>query len=508
MASLIPDENRREFTFIWRVENYSYCWHKIGDFLVSPVFVADLIHKTAWALCLYPRGDEDELFVGCYLQREVNDEGPSSLSMSYEIACLAADGSVLRLFEGNKSERMFESGIGYGTSQFISRSEELTKKRKSYLPQDTLTLSCKMWIVDENISDATQCFARTRIQVETVSFVHTIEYFSGIKADSKQTISVNSSSEARSPVSVSIIATNGSCCEEKIVLEFIPVDRELIDVCTCRLQLLNAAGQKIKCGQTDSRFDLERKDILYVPLTFTNKKLLEKKEQFLPNDSLTLICEYSFSIGVEFEKIEKTIYGSQWISTSSAQDFGLEILDYPNVSDDYRYLLSDPVLSDITLKTKTKTFPAHKTVLIARSPVFRDLFTKDTNVKDNKDSIDIEDLEEKTLHRLLLFMYADVLDDLNWEIACKLYYAAHKYQIYFLQAKCRSYLISCLDTANASDLLLLSHIQQDSDLKTSVSDFILENEEEVFGSNGWENLMETNPDLALKTMHLRFKKSR
>ncbi|GBO31060.1 Speckle-type POZ protein B [Araneus ventricosus] len=505
MASLTPEEMKKEFSFIWRVENYSFCWHKIGEFLVSPVFVADLIQKTAWTLCLYPRGDEDELFVGCYLQREVNDEGPPSLSMSYEIACLAADGSILKLFEGNKSERTFESGTGYGTSQFISRSEVLTEKRKSYLPQDTLTLSCRMWIVDENICDATQCFARTRIQVETVSFVHTIEYFSGLKADRKQTINVNSSSEARSLVSVSILATNGSCCEEKIVLELAPGDRELIDVFTCRLQLLNAEGQKIKCGQTDSRFDLERKDILYVPLVFTKKKLLERKDEFLPNDSLTLICEYSFSIGVEFEKIEKTVYGPQWISTPIAQDFGSEILDYPNVSDDYRCLLSDPVLSDITLKTKTKTFPAHKTVLVARSPVFRDLFTKDMNVNDNKDSIDIEDLDDKTLNRLLLFMYADVLDDLNWEIACKLYYAAHKYQIHCLKAKCTTYLLSCLDTANASDLLLLAHIHQDSDLKTSVLDFILENEEEVFGSNSWENLMETNPDLA---MHLKFEKNR
>ncbi|KAF8777729.1 TD and POZ domain-containing protein 2 [Argiope bruennichi] len=508
MAKSAVKEMKKEFTFIWRVENYSYCWHKLGEFLISPVFVADLIHTTSWALCLYPRGDEDDLFIGCYLQREVNDEGPQSIMMSYEITCLAADGSALSSFESSKSERPFEGGTGYGNPHFLSRSEVLGEKRKSYLPKDTLTLSCKMWVFDENRCDSTQCFARTRIQVETISFVHTIEYFSEMKADIKQTVNVNSSSEARSLISVDILATNGSCCEEKIVLELVPGDREQVEVFTCRLQLLNAARQKLKCGQSDTRFDLERKENLYVPLIFTKKQLLEKKNEFLPNDSLTLICECSFSIGVEFEKIEKTVYGPLWISTPVAQTFGSEIIDYPTICDDYRCLLNDPVLSDITLKTKTKTFPAHKAVLIARSSVFRDLLTKDTNDKDNKDCIEVEDLEDEALHRLLIFIYSDVLEDLHWGIACKLYYAAHKYQIHHLKAKCLSFLLSCLDTSNASDLLLLAHIQQDSDLKISVLDFILEHEEEVFGSSAWEKLMETNPNLAMKTMHLRYKKKK
>ncbi|CAL1281796.1 unnamed protein product [Larinioides sclopetarius] len=175
--------------------------------------------------------------------------------------------------------------------------------------------------------------------------------------------------------------------------------------------------------------------------------------------------------------------------------------------DEFRALYWEQLLTDVLLHTATKSFPAHKNVLCARSLVFRAMLTNDMKEKNN-DCINVEDLENESVQRLLLFLYSDSLEELQWESAMQLYYAACKYAIEKLKVLCSSFLVEDLSTSTASELLLLADTNSDTDLKKIVEDFILEHDEEVFCSDEWDNLSEKNPHLFMKTMKLKYKRKK
>ncbi|GBN74159.1 Speckle-type POZ protein [Araneus ventricosus] len=160
-------------------------------------------------------------------------------------------------------------------------------------------------------------------------------------------------------------------------------------------------------------------------------------------------------------------------------------------------------LTDVEVRTETKSIPAHKTVLCARSPVFKVMMTNDMKEK-KTNCIRVDDLEDDIVQQLLLFLYSDSIENLQWESAIQLYYAADKYEIGKLKEVCSSFLVENLTPTNVVELLLLADTHSDIDLKKSVEDFILEHEEKIFVSNEWEILMETNPLLVMRTMQLKY----
>ncbi|CAL1297374.1 unnamed protein product [Larinioides sclopetarius] len=137
-------------------------------------------------------------------------------------------------------------------------------------------------------------------------------------------------------------------------------------------------------------------------------------------------------------------------------------------------------LTDVKLKTKTKSFPAHKMVLCARSTVFNRMLAIDMKEK-NTDCIKVDDLGDDVVQQLLLFLYSDTVQNLEWEMATRLYYAADKYAVGRLKAICSSLLVEHISPSNAGELLLLEDTHSDGDLKRVVEDVILEHEEEVYG---------------------------
>ncbi|GBO42522.1 hypothetical protein AVEN_196077-1 [Araneus ventricosus] len=106
---------------------------------------------------------------------------------------------------------------------------------------------------------------------------------------------------------------------------------------------------------------------------------------------------------------------------------------------------------------------------------------------------------------MLLYMYTDSLEELQWETASDLYVAAEKYQIMTLKDKCSSFLKSNLSLSNACKILLLSDLLQDKALKSIVQGFILKNDRSVINSSDWGFLMKDNVNLAAETMLLRYK---
>ncbi|GBO17145.1 Speckle-type POZ protein [Araneus ventricosus] len=504
------NNEKKEYTFFWFIENYSYCWHKNEEVLSSPEFTADGLEGSAFYLRLYPRGQkyQDKGSISLFLKRCETDDGPEDFPLKYELSVLAADGSTLHSLE---SEKTFEKGKGWGHGQFLQTDDVFLRRMSDYLPQDTLTLRCKIRSGEGNIQPVTQISARTRIGIEHVSFHHVVEGFSALQPNERKTSHIRSPSKKECVMSISVYFSDGSCCEEKVMVEIAPSSPNQI-LSKCKLSLLDGSGKVIECGEADNRFDATRKDIHKLPLSLTRQVILSRKSEYLPDDKLSLSCECVFSTGVEYQKIEKTLYDKPFVAlnqiSNTDQDNDIcagTLSECPSALDELKEAYSNQFLTDVELKTKTKSFPAHKILLCARSPVFKAMMTNDMKEK-NSNIIQVDDLEDDVVKQLLLFLYSDRLENLQWESAFKLYYAGDKYAVEKLKKICSAFLVENVTILSVCEVLLLADKHNDCGLKKAVEDFIFKHEKQVYCSDEWENLIETNPSLVSKTMLLVYKR--
>ncbi|GBN58366.1 Speckle-type POZ protein [Araneus ventricosus] len=506
------NNGRSEYVFFWFIENYSYCWHKNGEELDSPNFTIDELQGTIWNLQLHPRGmrDEDEGHISLFLYRSKQDDGPEDVSIKYELSFIAADGST---FCCEKTEYEFKRGDGCGCGKFLKMDKILLRRNSDYLPEDILTVRCKIWKGEGNIQNIGQSSARSRIRVEKNSFLHVVENFSTLQSDAKQTIKIHSHSKKGCFISSSLYFTEGLCCKEKIMIEIVPSNTNQI-LCKCEFSLLDRSGNVIECGVTDNRYDVARKSIRKLPLSLTREAVLYRKNEYLLDDKLSLICKCTFSSGIEFETIEETLNKvpldvmkrkRNYVPGKNAYEAAKKLCTNSSVLEDIKSLYINQYLTDVEVKMETKSFQAHKIVLCARSPVFKAMFTNDMKEK-NIDCIRVDDLEDDIMQQLLFFLYSDNIENLQWESATQLYYAADKYQIGKLKEVCSSFLVESLTTTNAGELLLLADTHNDNNLKKSVEGFILEHEEEIFVSKEWDMVVKKNPLLVIKTMQSKYQR--
>lgn len=92
--------------------------------------------------------------------------------------------------------------------------------------------------------------------------------------------------------------------------------------------------------------------------------------------------------------------------------------------------------SDITIKLKDKTMPAHKFVLNARSDEWRE------DIIANKDELDWTDLEADVGYSLLRWIYTDIVDLQHDTLALELLKTSHRFKLPGLMGLCERALVS------------------------------------------------------------------
>ncbi|GBM03246.1 Speckle-type POZ protein [Araneus ventricosus] len=510
------NKGRKEYKFLWFIENYSYCWHKNGEILRSPVFTIDGLEGTAWYLMLYPRGykvenrDRISLFLARFAKKK--DAGPKFFSVKYELSLLGMDGSTISIGD---FEYTVEAGIGRGSCRLVQTDDILLRRKAEYLPKDTLSVCCKMWKGKGAARNVGQISARTRILTENYSFLHVVENFSALQPNINQTINIHSYSKKGRVISCSLCFISGTYCEGNIMIEIVPSDDENI-LQKCDLSLLDRSRNIIECGGVDYRYGVARTSLHKLPLSLTREVILNRKSEYLPNNRLSLLCECTFSTRSVSATIEEVLHElplpvmkqkNNHVHSNDEYKTAEKLSQYPSATEDMKAIYLNQYLSDVKLKTKTKSFPAHKNVLCARSDVFKAMITRNIKEK-NADCIQVEDLENDTVEKLLLFLYSDNLEISQWKSSSQLYYAAAKYQIGKLKAMCSSYLAKYITISNVSELLVLADTHKDSNLKKVAEDFILKHEDRIFCSSTWEKMIEKHPLLVIKTMQLKYKRKK
>ncbi|KAF8771293.1 TD and POZ domain-containing protein 5 [Argiope bruennichi] len=496
------ESEEKHFTFLWKLENISYSLQQIGEVIKSPVFLVDAIEQTKWRLHLFPRGETEGTWLGCNLHREADSKGEDKVEIKYELAFIAKDGSVL--ISSGVFKEVFPKGKSGYFSRFVKREDVFVLRRSEFLPQDTMTVRCRFWKVVGEMTEDIRCTSRTRIGIERRSFLWDVKNFSTLQSEKKFTYQIKSIGNEASLMSVDLLLIGGLNFEEIIRFELLHLN-QTIKFSTLRLFLIDSSGYKVECNREEIWFEdpVQCKQFRFF---FTRKRLLEKESIYLPNDTLSLLWEWTFSKGILFEEIEEVQNGCTYpeMKISFAHNVKDEkTADLNVLVDNVKSLYEEHFLSDVNLKTNTNVFPAHKFMLSAFSSVFKTMFS--SGMKEQiSNCINIEDMSDETIRRMLFFVYTKRVEELTWESASDLYAAADKYAILSLKDICSSYLKDNLSPNNACKALLLADFHADGGLKSAVQDYILKHVKDIVNSNEWKILMETNAKLAAETVCLFF----
>ncbi|GBN19944.1 Speckle-type POZ protein-like B, partial [Araneus ventricosus] len=417
--------------FIWKIENFSYCWNETNDFLKSPDFHLDIFEGSAWGLKLYSRGRPSyENYVSVYLERLSSSKGPLGITIDYEIALLRKNGATKYVKE--MKDRCFRKGYSYGFDNLVTREKIFGSKRSTLLPDDILTLECCIFPKNTELETYTEVIAKTHIEIQR------------FRRQWKE-------------IDYSPNFLSGKFCGSKNLKAF-----------HCKIGVLDSNNSVAKFLVNKS-FDItsadrKRDSCVYLPIV-TEAEILKNKSVYLPNGKLNLDCEFTLCDGLQHSQIEGIARETTFNLVPVDETASTYQLDLPpkkflycidnipsSLKNDFQNLYQEGTLSDFTIKVGNKNLEVHKAVLCARSPVFKAMLT--SNMKENvKNMVDISDLDVDTVYRMLIFMYTDKAGNLDWETSNKLYFVADKYGLITLKHICSEVLKQNLSVTNLREVL-------------------------------------------------------
>ncbi|PAN43418.1 hypothetical protein GQ55_8G231900 [Panicum hallii var. hallii] len=163
-------------------------------------------------------------------------------------------------------------------------------------------------------------------------------------------------------------------------------------------------------------------------------------------------------------------------------------------------LLDSKVGADVKLRVGRETFTAHRSILAARSPVFRaELFGW---MKEQRAAqVRIDDMEPRVFAAMLRFMYTDSLPEIDEGdrrvMAQHLLVAADRYRMERLKMICEDMLHNLIDTGTAATTLALAEQHGCHRLKERCINFLKYpgNAMAVMATDGFDHLMSSCPSL-------------
>ncbi|GBN37600.1 Speckle-type POZ protein [Araneus ventricosus] len=490
-------QRKAHFTFIWTIENANALL--VCMTVESPTFIMQSMENTKWKL-------KNNIFVNGTIHLAIErqeDNGPDSIEIEFELSVLAADGSPLRM---GKSEKEFKCTTQYYISSFQRRDEIFFYKIAETFPNDALTVRCRMWRAEAEISKVDACFARTRLSVDRRCSIWALREFSRLQPEKKRSHRLYPTLDGSPQLILSLFLKerNGkNYVNIQIDQNYATRDNYIYS----KISLLDSDGKVVHSVEGQEYIDSNFVEVLTFEEFFEKDELMNDKTSLLPNDVLSLRCEFIINAEPVWSRIENYRYLNleelESLTTEKSEmhlsEQGESIIACCPFKKAFEGLYGEEGLSDINLQAGATSLPAHKTVLSARSPVFKAMFTQDKRENISK-IIDIPDMDGDTIRRLLLYIYKDTVQDLEWKSARDLFRAADKYQLLDLKKKCSLFLKSNLSVSNVCHVLILADMHKDGNLRKGVEDFISKHDNIVFDSDEWKKFKEENFRLALEIM--------
>ncbi|XP_047085986.1 BTB/POZ and MATH domain-containing protein 2-like [Lolium rigidum] len=259
-----------------------------------------------------------------------------------------------------------------------------------------------------------------------------------------------------------------------------------------------AEGETVKAGINFSLLDKDGKPVpSYTFLTtetrdFSVGRTCWGLERFIERAELEKsehLKEDSFTV-----KVDVTIMGQ-----CRALETPLIVVPPSDMHRHFGDLLSSKAGVDVEFRVGGETFSAHRSVLAARSPVFRAQLFGPMKESTTASAIGIDDMEAQVFNALLSFMYTDELPDMKQEeeyaMAQHLLVAADRYDLDRLKLICEDMLTTRIDMSSVATILTLADQHHCPELKEACLVFLSEpaNLDQAIESVGFELLTKTCP---------------
>ncbi|CAG7726643.1 unnamed protein product [Allacma fusca] len=167
-----------------------------------------------------------------------------------------------------------------------------------------------------------------------------------------------------------------------------------------------------------------------------------------------------------------------------------------SLSEDMESAFNSPTFADVTLTTNDANFFLHKTVLAARSRVFKAMFSH-TMVESTVNIVKITDFEEETVKSMLEYIYSG-RTSVECEKAPDLLRISEKYELIALKEECERVIASNLTIENAAEVLVLAHFHNAVKLKAKAIEFIKRNKEKLRSSDAFIQMAQAHGGVFLE----------
>ncbi|CAL1295704.1 unnamed protein product [Larinioides sclopetarius] len=287
-------KGKPNFTFIWTIENGSALI--VTRYLESPQFIAHSILNTKWKLMVNTELRHETVHLD--VQRE-DDSGPDIMEIEFELAILDENGSSLGMQTGKEK---FTISHCFHLKILEDRREIFFERRSQFLPNDAITVRCRMWRADTEISRSESCFARSRLSIDRRCFVWVVKEFSCLLLEQKRTHFVNPTPHGSPQLITSLFLTekNG---KTYVSIEISQNAATRYYNIFCKISLLDSDGSVVHSEKTEDIISLHFRKVGTFQEFFEKEKIMNEKSLLL-NDELYLRFEFQIETNPVWSRIE------------------------------------------------------------------------------------------------------------------------------------------------------------------------------------------------------------
>lgn len=146
----------------------------------------------------------------------------------------------------------------------------------------------------------------------------------------------------------------------------------------------------------------------------------------------------------------------------------------------------------MVIKVKGQEFPAHKTILKARSSVLASTFS--TDMKEKATGIlEIDDCDPSSFSDFLCFLYCGDVGVISEENVFSLFTVADKYDVQDLRAKCMKFVYEHISIDTFCDTIALALRHSETELIKLATDFFTKNAPKIIVTVKWQLFLQENP---------------
>lgn len=208
------------------------------------------------------------------------------------------------------------------------------------------------------------------------------------------------------------------------------------------------------------------------------------------NDSMYIFGGYDGTNRINsFIKFDFTVY-----------DLSFEV-PTTTIIKDFRSLVNNEILSDITFIVENQPIYAHKLMLM-RCSYFQALFSGHMR-ESNMDTIRIEQVRYPIFLGILEYLYTDQLNNIPFNSAMEYFEAADLFCIPRLKIMCEKRMLNNITFDNAASIFHAADVHSATILRQKAKKYILNNFEDISKTLGFETMGRQNIDLVFELLHSR-----